>query len=271
VLPVQEDTNQIGYGKKYNNTLLKQTILYSLLNKYKVILDIKMKNCCKYIEYFKVSGLWNQRLTSNAAEKGHLYCLKYAHENGCSWHQYTTLVAAQNGHLDCLKYAHENKCPWHQYTTSHAHAAQNGQLDSIKYAHENECPWSQGTTLNAAENGHLDCLKYAHEHGCPWNEDTTSYAAYNGHLDCLKFSHENGCPLNEQLTLSNLQTHSSKIDLDDKWWRSFLFEKDLTTHLILKKLVHTKKEEIKNLQEKSTLLFSYISKDLTKYVLWTYL
>jgi len=49
--------------------------------------------------------------------------------------------------------------------------------------------------------------------------------------------------------------------------RSFLFDKDLTSHLILKNLVDTKKEEIKNLQEKSTSLFSYISKDLNKYIL----
>ena len=228
-----------------------------------------MKNCCKYIEDFKVSGLWNQRLTSNAAENGHLHCLIYAHEHGCPWHEGTTLHAAQNGQLDCIKYAHENGCPWNERAT--LNAAYNGHLDCLKYTHENGCSWHQYTTLVAAENGHLDCLKYAHENGCPWHRYTTSYAAYNGHLDCLKFSHQNGCPLNEQLTLSNLEIFFSKINLDDKWWRSFLFDKDLTTHLKLNLLVHTKKQEIKNLQEKSTLLFSYISKDLTKYILWTYL
>ena len=76
--------------------------------------------------------------------------------------------------------------------------------------------------------------------------------------------------LNEKQTLSDLEKHVSKIDLDDKWWRSFLFDKDLTSYSNLKILVDTKKEEIKNLQENSTLLFLYITKDLTKYVLWSY-
>jgi len=155
-----------------------------------------------------------------------------------------------------------------EYTT--LFAAYNGHLDCLKYAHENGCPWDQSTTAYAALSDHLNCLKYAHENGCSWDISTTSYAAFHGHLDCLKYALENGCPLNEQLTLSDLEKHSSKIDLDDKWWRSFLFEKDLTKHLILKNVIDTKKQEIKKLQEKSTLLISYISKDLTKYILWTY-
>ena len=47
-----------------------------------------------------------------AAENGHLDCLKYAHENGCEWNVWTTLKAAYNGHLDCLRYAIENGCPY---------------------------------------------------------------------------------------------------------------------------------------------------------------
>jgi hypothetical protein len=200
-----------------------------------------MEDCCRYIEEFKVSGFWHIDTTLNAATHGHLECLKYARENGCPLHERTSLIAAFKGQLDCLKYAHENGCPWNSDATS-----------------------------NSAAKGHLECLKYAHENGCPWDIGTTFIAAQYGHLDCLKYAHENGCPLDEQATLSHLEKHVSKIDLDDKWWRSFLFEKDLTSHLILKNLVHTKKEEIKNLQEKSTSLFSHISKDLTKYILWTY-
>ena len=51
-------------------------------------------------------------LGANAAEGGHLECLKYAHENGCPWDEWTCSMAAFNGHLECLKYAHENGCPW---------------------------------------------------------------------------------------------------------------------------------------------------------------
>jgi hypothetical protein len=43
----------------------------------------------------------------DACENGHLNCLKYAHENGCTWNEY--------GHLDCFKYTHENDCTWDEY------------------------------------------------------------------------------------------------------------------------------------------------------------
>ena len=47
----------------------------------------------------------------NAAENGHLECLKYAHENGCPWDEETCEEAAKYGHLECLKYACARKCP----------------------------------------------------------------------------------------------------------------------------------------------------------------
>ena len=199
-----------------------------------------MKYCCECIEEFKVSGIWDENTTFKAARYGHLECLIYARENGCPWSPYTTSNAARYGHLECLKYAHENGCPWEQRTTSLA--SMNGQFDCLKYAHENGCSWSPYTTSNTAKNGHFDCLKYALENGCPWHP----------------------------YTLSNLEEHASKINIDDKWWRSVLFEKDLTSQLKLRMLVDTKKEEIKRVQEETTLLFSYISKDITQYIVWTY-
>jgi hypothetical protein len=227
-----------------------------------------MKKCCRYIEEFKVSEIWHINITSLAAINSHLDCLKYAHENGCPWNIYTTSSAAYNGELECLKYTHENGCPWDLDTTSYA--AYKGYLECLKYAHENGCPWNIQTTLYAAENGKLECLKYAIENGCLWNKNTTWFASMKGHFKCIKYSIKNVVPFNEQDALSDLEIHVSKIDLDDKCWRSFLFERDLTTHLTLKKLVDTKKEEIKRMQEETTLLFSHISKDITQYVLWTY-
>ena len=88
--------------------------------------------------------------------------------------------AAQYGHLECLKYAHENGCPWHEKTC--AGAAFNGEFECLKYAHENGCPWNTRFkifVLDAALYGHIECLKYAHENGCPW--ETCHYAARNGH------------------------------------------------------------------------------------------
>ena len=44
-----------------------------------------------------------------AVSIGHLECLKYLHENGCSWNAKTCKAAAENGHLECLKYLHEKR------------------------------------------------------------------------------------------------------------------------------------------------------------------
>ena len=56
---------------------------------------------------------WNCTWTcKRATENGHLYCLKYACENGCRWNVWTCRKAAEKGHLGCLKYAHKHGCPW---------------------------------------------------------------------------------------------------------------------------------------------------------------
>jgi len=49
--------------------------------------------------------------TRAAAERGHLDCLKYAHENGCPWDLTCTKAAEKGGYDECLKYAHESGCP----------------------------------------------------------------------------------------------------------------------------------------------------------------
>jgi len=129
--------------------------------------------------------------TQAAAQNGHLDCLMYLHEKGCSWDRFTCIWAAANGHLDCLKYAHEKGYPWNRFTC--AWAAKNGHLDCLMYLHEKGCSWDRFTCAWAAKNGHLDCLKYAHEKGCPLDRLTCNEATRNSHLDCLKYAHENDC------------------------------------------------------------------------------
>ena len=135
--------------------------------------------------------------TDKMAEKGHLNCLKYAHENGKRWFIETTLCAAKNGHLDCLKYAHENGCPWDRITIGMA--SENGHLDCIKYAHENGCPWDDITLNILSKKGYLNCLQYVIEHNCPIESKSKiiGLASENGHLDCLKYLHKKGFPMTE--------------------------------------------------------------------------
>ncbi|ATZ80155.1 ankyrin repeat domain-containing protein [Bodo saltans virus] len=203
---IKKTENQFVFDDFYKNdngelhNFYKNMLLKACFDK-----NDKCKNCddaaqnghLECLKYAHENGCsWDLFTSSVAARNGHLECLKYAHENGCSWNLFTCENAAQNGHLECLKYAHENDCPWDEWTC--AYAAKNGQFKCLKYLHENGCPWDERTCYYAAENGHLECLKYAHENGCPWDEDTCSSAAQNGQLECLKYAHENGCPWNMQ-------------------------------------------------------------------------
>ena len=103
-------------------------------------------------------------------------------ENGCD----TCANAAENGHLECLKYAHEHGCPWNEETCSFA--AMHGHLECLKYARERGCPWDVWTCRDAAWKGHLECLKYAREHRCPWDKDECIDAALAyGNTACLTY------------------------------------------------------------------------------------
>ena len=71
-------------------------------------------------------GLWTVvpggkggRLLFSCETKGHLECLRYAHEHGCPW-KATRAYAARQGHLECLRYAHEHGCPWKAVTCAWA-------------------------------------------------------------------------------------------------------------------------------------------------------
>ncbi|ATZ80111.1 replication factor A/ankyrin repeat domain-containing protein [Bodo saltans virus] len=154
--------------------------------------------CLKYVCNNGCS--WDSDTCAYAALNNNLECLKYVHENGCHWNSVTCRYAAEKGNLECLKYAHENGCPWNEDTC--VYAARHGHLECLKYAHENGCFWDERTCENAALNGHLECLKYAHENDCPWNSNTCYYAARNGQLKCLKYAHENGCPWDENACAS---------------------------------------------------------------------
>ena len=78
--------------------------------------------------------------------------------------------AAENGHLECLKYLREEvKAPWDWRTA--AWAAENGHLHILEYLVERKYDqYNEFSCSNAAENGHLDCLKYLHETAkAPWD------------------------------------------------------------------------------------------------------
>lgn len=152
------------------------------------------KQIAKMIEKYPC-GDWDDHLCSLAARKGHLLCLKYAHENGYYWDEDTCASAVEVGNLPCLQHAYENGCPWDEDTCTWAATVWNS--DCLEYAHKNGCPWNAAVTLYAAGYGSLECLQYAHENNCPWHENTCAEAACHGYIDCLRYAYEQGCSWDE--------------------------------------------------------------------------
>lgn len=112
----------------------------------------------------------------------------------CMWSMW---LAAEKGHVGCLRYVHENSevvdckiCLVCNAGTV-AEIASRGNLEMLQYAHEHGVPWNEYACLEAAENGHLECLRYAHEHGCPWDESIVYCCIYSDNSKCLQYILEN--------------------------------------------------------------------------------
>jgi len=139
---------------------------------------------------------WDYGTIYAAASQGNLEILKYCVANECPIDEWACNNAAESGHLECLKYLHEEaKVPWDSWTATRA--AQNGHLHILEYLVERKYnKYYNVACERAAENGHLDCLKYLHETAkAPWDGASVYYAHENNHPECLQYLLDNDCPL----------------------------------------------------------------------------
>jgi hypothetical protein len=139
---------------------------------------------------------WDAGTIEAAASQGNLEMVKYCVANECPIDEWACANAADGGHLECLKYLREEvKAPWDYWTA--AWAARNGHLHILEYLVERKYDqYSRWTCVCAAANGHLDCLKYLHETAkAPWDEDTVREAHENNHPDCVQYLLDTNCPL----------------------------------------------------------------------------
>jgi hypothetical protein len=139
---------------------------------------------------------WNQWTSETAARQGNLEMLKYYIANECPVDEDACTNAAENGHLECLKYLHEEvKAPWDHDTA--AEAAENGHLHILEYLVEREYDnYNEKACSNAAWKGHLDCLKFLHETAkAPWDSRAVICAHNCNRPECLQYLLDNDCPL----------------------------------------------------------------------------
>ena len=139
---------------------------------------------------------WDKRTINAAAYQGNLEMVKYCVANKCPIGTGACANAAENGHLECLKYLHEEaNAPWDMGTA--IWAAENGHLHILEYLVERKYDqYSTRVCWEAAENGHLDCLQYLHETAkAPWDYLAVRVARNNKHTECVQYLLDNDCPL----------------------------------------------------------------------------
>lgn len=247
--------------------------------------------CCQYypdskghidlIKYFysEKNGQINIDTISYAVLNGHLDCLTFFLENtniynieNIDYHE-LLIFAAKHGHLDCIKYLYSKGSPLSTWTI--AYAAEYGHLDCVKYLIANGCPVDNVAIFNAAANGHLDCVKYLIANGCSisnTNKSSIYYIVRNGHKDVLKYYiNENFIKNLDDLFIA-LDKYPSIIDLDDKFWRDLLFNKDLSKYNTLNSFVTESKTEISNKIQlcEEHLSYKLVPNDIVKHILSSY-
>jgi hypothetical protein len=113
-----------------------------------------------------------ETVMENMARHGHLECIKYALQDGCTQRRisYTPTI-------ECLEFFIQNGFDW-----------QGGQgtreIQGVpRFVKRSICE-------EAARLGNLPLLKYAHQHGARLN-NSASNASREGHLDCLIYALDN--------------------------------------------------------------------------------
>ncbi|CAL6381818.1 unnamed protein product [Bathycoccus prasinos] len=158
----------------------------ALTNKLELLKWAREKKKCK----------WDRRTICAAVCQGNLEMVKYCIVNKCPISMLECADAAENGHLECLKYLHEDaKAPWDEYTA--IWAAAKGHLHILEYLVERKFDkYGVCACAFAAEIGHFDCLKYLHETAkAPWDSASVQGAHWNNHTECLQYLLDNNCPL----------------------------------------------------------------------------
>ena len=139
---------------------------------------------------------WDEETINVAVNQRNLEMVKYCVANECPVDEWACSDAAENGHLECLKYLREEaKAPWDSGAA--IRAAQNGHLHILEYLVERKYDqFDEKACEYAATLGRVHCLKYLRETAkAPRDYACVQRADENGYRECLQYLLDNNCPL----------------------------------------------------------------------------
>mgnify|MGYP001099855862 FL=1 len=162
--------------------------LFANVNICETLIKYNHLECLKYaLDYYTKSVTYIQI----AAERGHIDCLKFLHEQDSPWTHTALINAAEYGHLNCLKYGYEHGI---QFPNNIINViAHTEHIDCLKYVIDNGCEITDNCIIIAIQNDKLNMLKCMFEYGFVMSETFADVAIRHGKYYCLKFLYEHGC------------------------------------------------------------------------------
>ena len=170
------------------------------------------------------NGAFCDFTTVLAMRRGHLNCLKYAVESGCSFHRATLWESAETpGQLECLKYA--LGCEVKVDREALRNSARGRNVSCLKLLIEHARPYYDFTEANdtfqpfivdvcynaAPGDGSVECVKLLRGVGAPWEKHCTYVAALRGHLELLEYFVQEGCPWHESTLKAAEQSGNAQL------------------------------------------------------------
>jgi len=187
--------NNTSWGRKFDDGTVADQPWFcrqvAQTNKLELLKWVKEEKKCE----------WDEKTINDAASVGNLEMLKYCFANGCPYdEQESSCNAAEEGHLDCLRFLFDKVKPSRETEREAAGmAAQYGQLDILKYFVEERKITDHVKYFcvgHSVVKGHLDCLKYlVEEVKVPLDHWLyIASARYFKRTECLHYLREKGCP-----------------------------------------------------------------------------
>ena len=241
------------------------------------------------IEYLRSLGCdWNHKAILSAGLRKQFKCVEYLIDNGCDLIDEGINIACQVGKYDFFMYIvqkiKELHKPFAWTTESLSQLMFKNDLKAIQYALDKGCPFDERVISQCLHHSTLDSVKLLLEHPRAvirpekrsYIENEALRIATHYNLECFKYLINRGFGSYDDSMFKTLQTRIIHKDLDDPFWRSFLFEAHAKKRLYisppLQEMVNMKKKELEELKKNSSVLYesNKLPKDVVVHTIQRY-